>query len=207
MTVGASGAAASGWPGYWGTTEPTRVNFWRFWVFDNPQWNWWTFDFDRDLAAADAKIGAMVDQVNPDISAFKRRGGKAIVYQGWQDPVVNAIDTIAYYEKVRAQQGSRAETDSFFRLFLVPGMGHCSGGPGTVNFGNPNAPSPVVDAEHDLLASIDNWVEKSVAPAQIIASRVDNGVTVRTRPLCPYPTRATYTGSGSTDDARNFACR
>ena len=80
--------------------------------------------------SADERVGRMVDQINPDITAFKARGGKAIVYQGWQDPVVNALDTIAYYEQVRSRQGSQQETDGFFRLFMVPGMGHCAGGTG-----------------------------------------------------------------------------
>ena len=125
LTTTASGVPGSGWQQYWGGSEPTRVNFWRHWVFANPAWDWWSFDFDRDLRRADEKVGRLVDQRNPDLSDFKRRGGKAIVYQGWQDPVVNAIDTIAYYEQVRSKQGSQQETDRFFRLFLVPGMGHC----------------------------------------------------------------------------------
>lgn len=115
------------------------------------------------------------------------------VNQGWQDPVVNAIDTIAYYERVRARQGSRQEIDRFFRLFMVPGMGHCSGGPGATSF--------------DALAALDTWVEKGVPPDRIIASRVVDGAVVRTRPLCPFPQKAVYVGSGSTDVAGNFACR
>lgn len=207
LTVTANGMPASGWQQYWGTTEPARANFWRYWVFDDPKWDWWSFDFDRHIAQADEKIGTLVDQVNADIGPFKSRGGKAIVYQGWQDPVANAIDTIAYYERVRSRQGSQQETDRFFRLFLVPGMGHCSGGTGTANFGNPNGPAPIVDAEHDLLSALDAWVERGTPPDRIVASRVVGGATTRTRPLCPYPRHATYKGSGSTDDASNFVCR
>ena len=206
LTVG-PGGAASGWQQYWGITEPTRANFWRYWVFENPRWDWWTFDFDRDLATADVKIGALVDGVNADLSAFKARGGKAIVYNGWQDPVVNPLDTISYYERLTALQGSREEAETFFRLFLVPGMGHCSGGTGTTNFGNPNAPSPIVDPDHDLLAAIDRWVEKGAAPDRIVASKIVNGAVVRRRPLCAYPRKAVYRGQGSTDDAANFDCR
>jgi feruloyl esterase len=206
LTVSPGGAPQSGWQQYWGGSEPTRANFWRHWVFENAKWDWWTLDFDRDLELADRRVGGRVDQTNPDISAFKARGGKAIVYNGWQDPVVNPLDTIAYYEKVKARQGSQAQIDSFFRLFLVPGMGHCSGGPGATNFGNQAQP-PVVDADHDLLSALDAWVEKGSAPDRIIASRVVNGAAVRTRPLCRYPTKAVYTGSGSTDTAANFVCR
>ncbi len=111
----------------------------------------------RSPTSASARL---VDQVNPDFNAFKARGGKAIVYQGWQDPVVNALDTVAYYEQVRARQGSQQEIDRFFRLFLVPGMGHCAGGTGATSFGNQNAPAPIVDADHDLLSALDAWVEK-----------------------------------------------
>ena len=116
----------SGWASYWGetntdapgTTEPTRSDFWRFWVFNNPDWNWWTFDYNRDMTFAWGIVGPKVDQVNPDISAFKANGSKLITYQGWADPVVNPLDTIAYYNAVLAKQGSQAETDNFFRLFI-----------------------------------------------------------------------------------------
>ncbi|MBL0728319.1 tannase/feruloyl esterase family alpha/beta hydrolase [Piscinibacter sp. HJYY11] len=197
----------AGWPGYWGGSEPVRADYWRLWVFENPQWNWWTFDYDRDLAFADAKISPLVDQTNADIAAFKARGAKAIVYQGWQDPVVNALDTIAYYDRVRTLQGSQAETDAFFRLFMVPGMGHCSGGSGATHFGNQGGPSPTPSADHDVLMALDRWVETGAAPDRLIASRVVGGATVRTRPLCPHPQVATYSGTGSTDDAASFTCQ
>jgi feruloyl esterase len=197
----------AGWPSYWGASEPVRADFWRLWVYENPQWNWWSFDYDRDVAFADAKVGWMVDQVNPDLSAFKARGGKAIVYHGWQDPVVNPLDTIAYYEQVKALQGSQAETDRFLRLFLVPGMGHCGGGAGATNFGNQGSPSPVLSAERDVLMALDRWVEQGVAPDSIVASRVVGGNTVRTRLLCPYPKKAVYRGTGSTDEAASFTCQ
>jgi feruloyl esterase len=197
----------AGWPGYWGAAEPVRADYWRLWVRNDPQWNWWSFDYDRDLQLADATVSPLVDQVDPDIAAFKARGGKAIVYQGWADPVVNAADTIAYYEKVRDRQGSQAATDDFFRLFLVPGMGHCSGGSGTANFGNGGAPSPVVSPERDLLMALDRWVDQGAAPDRIVATRVVANAAVRTRPLCPYPRKAAYAGRGGTDDAASFACR
>lgn len=197
----------SGWAGYWGGAEPVRADYWRLWVFENPQWNWWTFDYDRDLAFADAKISPLVDQNNADIAAFKARGAKAIVYQGWQDPVVNAIDTIAYYDRVNTLQGSQAETDSFFRLFMVPGMGHCSGGAGATHFGNQGGPSPTPSADHDVLMALDRWVEGGGAPDRIVATRVVGGAAVRTRSLCPHPKQAVYSGSGSSDDAANFTCQ
>ena len=96
LTVSPQGSPLSGWQQYWGNTEPTRAAFWRHWVFRDPNWDWWSFDFDRHIVLADERVGGMIDQMNPDISAFKARGGKAIVYHGWQDPVSNALDTIAY---------------------------------------------------------------------------------------------------------------
>lgn len=198
----------SGWPGYWGGSEPVRADYWRLWAFENPQWNWWTFDYDRDVTFTEAKLGPLVDQTSANLAAFKARGGKAIVYQGWQDPVVNGIDTIAYYDRVKAAQGgSQAEVDGFFRLFMVPGMGHCSGGSGATSFGNGGSAPPVVDADRDILSALDRWVTAGTAPERIVASRVVSGTVVRTRPICAYPKKAVYRGSGSTDDAANFSCQ
>ena len=196
----------AGWPAYWGGSEPVRADYWRLWVFGNPQWSWWTFDYDRDLAFADATVGPLVDQNNADIAAFKARGAKAIVYHGWQDPVVNPLDTIAYADRVKALQGSQAELDKFFRLFLVPGMGHCSGGSGTTNFGNQNGASPTPSADHDILMALDRWVETGAAPERIVATRVVAGKAVRTRPLCPHPRKVVYSGTGSSDEAASFRC-
>lgn len=207
LVTGDDGRPVVGWHAYWGGAEPARAAFWRRWVFRDPAWDWWTFDPDRDLATADRAVGQAIDQVSDDVGAFAARGGKAIVYHGWQDPVTNPLDTIAYYERVRARQGTQAATDRFFRLFLVPGMGHCGGGPGATRFGNQGSPSPVVDAGHDLLSALDAWVESGTPPARLIASKVVDGKTVRTRPLCPYPLKATYTGVGSSDDAGSFTCR
>jgi feruloyl esterase len=199
-------SSETGWPQYWGRAEPARADFWRHWVFGDPAWDWWTFDFDRDVQRADAAVGRTIDHTSPDIDAFRARGGKLIVYQGWQDPVVSALGTVAYYERVRERQRSQAPTDTFFRLFMVPGMGHCAGGEGANSFGNAGTTPPLVDADHDLLAALDRWVELGIAPDRIIASRVVDGAVTRTRPLCLYPKRATYTGAGSTDDAANFVC-
>ena len=205
--VAPDGTVLAGWHHYWGAAEPARIGFWRHWVFEDEQWDPRRFDFDRDLATADAKVGRDVDHTSVDLSAFKRRAGKAIVYQGWADPVVSALDVIGYYERLRARDGSQAATDDYFRLFLVPGMAHCARGTGTTSFGNQGAEAPICDAQHDLIEALDRWVEQGVAPERIVASRLDGGRVTRTRPLCPYPRRAFYSGSGSTDDASAFACR
>lgn len=196
----------SGWGSYMGGTEPTRADFWRYWTFDDPKWNWWTFDFDRDVSYANAKIGPLVDQTNPDLSRFKASGGKLLVYHGWNDPVVSAYDSINYYEQVRARQGSQAATDEFYRLMLVPGMGHCSGGPGATTLRGdgtlvPNEPS------RDLLAALDRWVEQGQAPDDFVASRVARTAVERTRPLCSYPKQAVYSGAGDTNAASSYRCQ
>jgi len=129
--------------------------------------------------------------VNPDLSAFVKRGGKLLIYHGWNDQLITPHNSVNYYESVRSTLGA-ARTDAAVRLFMAPGMGHCSGGPG------PN--------QADWLTALEQWVEKGVAPTRIIASRASNGVVDRTRPLCVYPQVARYNGKGSTDEAANFSC-
>jgi len=119
-----------------------------------------------------------------------RRGGKIVGYFGWADPALNPLMGVGYYETVTKTMGP--STADFYRLFMVPGMSHCSGGAGTSAF--------------DALTPLVQWVEKGIAPAAIPASRVVDGTPVRTRPLCPYPQTAIYKGSGSTDDAASFTC-
>lgn len=150
------------------------------------------FDFDRDMSAVDAELGPIMNDVNPDLSPLKTRGGKLILYTGWADPLIPAQDLVNYYERVQRAMGGADKTREFARLFMVPGMGHCSGG---------TAPN-----QFDMLSGLDQWVEKGVAPDSIIASHRTGGTVDRTRPLCPYPQVAKWKGSGSTDEAANFAC-
>lgn len=197
----------AGWAGYWGTTEPARADFWRHWVFGDPQWDWWRFDFDRHMDEARAKVGPAVDQTNPDIEAFRARGGKLIAYAGWADPVVSPHDTIAYYEQVAARQGSMARTRGFFRLFMVPGMGHCAGGTGPTRFGNQGGEVPDPTPANDLLAALDAWVEQGRAPDALVARGASDGPAAPTRLLCAYPQRAFPGGSTDTARAENQRCR
>ncbi|MCD2511013.1 tannase/feruloyl esterase family alpha/beta hydrolase [Comamonas endophytica] len=196
----------SGWGSYMGGTEPTRADFWRYWTFDDPKWNWWSFDFDRDVSYANAKIAPLVDQTNPDLSRFKASGGKLLVYHGWNDPVVSAYDSINYYEQVRARQGSQAATDEFYRLMLVPGMGHCSGGPGATTLRADGTLIPN-DPSRDLLGALDRWVEQGQAPDDLVAARVTRNAVERTRPLCSYPKQAVYSGAGDTNAASSYRCQ
>jgi len=198
-----------GWNLYWGTTEPTRANFWRYWVFNDPNWNWWTFDWDKDMKFTDDKLAPIINAMNPDLSPFERRGGKLLQYHGSADPVVAPADSIDYFERVLARHAGRtaggeqedehvrgsipaAEVADFYRLFFVPGMGHCSGGPGATNF--------------DVQTPLEQWVEHGVAPDRIIASHSTNGAVDFTRPLCPYPQVARFKGTGDLTSASSFAC-
>ena len=141
-----------------------------------------------------------------NLKPFKKHGGKIIGYQGWLDPTVLPLNTIAGYEAVQRAMGGESQTRDFYRLFMVPGMAHCGGGPGANQFGGSGSDAPVVDADHDLLSALENWVEKGKAPNRVIASKVEGGKVVGIHPLCPYPEQARYRGTGSLDDASNFQC-
>ena len=171
--------------------EARRNEFWRLWIFSDPRWDWRTFDFDHDLAYADEKM-AVVNANDANLKPFKARNGKLVMYHGWADSDVPPEDGIRYYEAVERAMGGRNQTQDFARLFMVPGMGHCGGGPG------PNV--------FDALGAVDQWVEHGTAPDKIMASHVRNGVTDRTRWLCPYPQVAKWNGAGNSNDAGNFAC-
>ena len=121
-----------------------------------------------------------------------RRAGKLILSGGWNNALVPAGAVVDYYNRVEATIG-RENTRRSVRLYMVPGMIECNGGPGTDTF--------------DMLAVMRRWVERGQAPNAVIASRVEHGNVVRTRPLCPFPQVATYKGKGSTDDAKNFVCK
>ncbi len=157
---------------------------------DDPSFTWRTFNLERDLhrlAAAETILAPN----KTDLSPFRRRGGKLILWHGWADPMVTAYWTVRYYENVAKAMGPR-ETEDVVRLFMVPGMHHCSGGPG------PNA--------FDMLSEIERWVERGIPPERVIASHSTDGRVDRTRPLCAYPKVARYVGQGSIDDASSFTC-
>jgi feruloyl esterase len=154
-----------------------------------PDYDYRNFDFDRDIHLLD-DWGKLADADDPDLSAFRQRGGKLLMTHGWADAILQPRVSIDYYDQAVAVNGP--DTSDFFRLFMVPGMAHCNGGTG------PDL--------HDPMTAIINWVEQGRAPDSIVANRVVNNQVVRTRPLCPYPKVARYTGQGSIDDAANFRC-
>ena len=138
-----------------------------------------------------ARVAALVNATNQDVRPLKQRGGKIIHYHGWADPAATPLMSIEYYESVLKAMGEK-ETRQFYRLFMIPGMAHCGGGVGCGTV--------------DWLTPIVAWVEQGTAPEKLIGARVVEGVTKRTRPLCPYPQVAKYTGTGSVDAAENFTC-
>jgi feruloyl esterase len=154
-----------------------------------PDYDYRSFDFDRDVGMLDA-WGQLVNATNTELSRFRKRGGKLIMTYGWADPVLQPMVGVNYYEQAVARNG--ADTPQFFRLFMVPGMGHCAGGVATDRF--------------DAVTALIDWVEKGKAPDAIRAARVVKNQEVRSRPLCPYPQVARYSGQGSIDDAANFSC-
>jgi hypothetical protein len=154
-----------------------------------PDYDYKTFDFNRDIHMLD-EWSKQADAKNPDLSKFKSRGGKLLMTYGWADAILQPMVGINYFEQAAAKNGP--DTTNFFRLFMIPGMSHCSGGIGP--------------DQHDPMTAIINWVEKGKAPESMTAKRVEKNEVTRTRPLCPYPQVARYTGQGSIDDAANFRC-
>ena len=174
--------------------------FFKYMVFEEPDWNFRTFDYHTDLEYALDKVGPSLDAADPDLRELRDGGAKLIVYHGWSDPDISPLGSIDYYEDVlsviggdRGRDVGLTETRDFFRLFMVPGMGHCSGGPGYNSL--------------DALPALEAWVEDGIAPDTILGSRIEDGEVVRTRPLCAYPETASWDGDGDPNDASSFACR
>jgi tannase/feruloyl esterase len=164
----------------------------RYVVFKDVNWNWKTFDFDKDVARGDRPENVIMNATNPDMKAFFSHGGKLLLYHGWSDPQVPTLNTIKYYNSVVKSLGGADKAADRVRLFLAPGMGHCGGGEGPSVF--------------DKVGPLERWVEQGKAPDVLPASHVADGKVDRTRPLCPYPQVARYKGNGSIDDAMSFEC-
>jgi feruloyl esterase len=181
-------------------------------VFENPKWDFRTMNFDKDVAAGDEKAGSILNSSSPDLRAFRARGGKLIQYHGWGDPAISALSSIDYYGRVGAflAKDPGVGVQDFYRLFLVPGMGHCGGGAGPNSFGNVPQTSreSAADPQRDIVSALDRWVEKGAAPDKIIGAGTAAGDPSEkiTRPLCPYPEVAHYNGTGDPNDAASFAC-
>jgi feruloyl esterase len=164
----------------------------RYLVYQDPDWDWRTFVLDRDAAKANA-INKNVDDLDPNLAPFAKHHGKLLLYHGWADQQVAPGSTVDFYQQAVERSGDASSASNWIRLFMVPGMGHCSGGEGPDTF--------------DKIAVMEQWVEQGRAPDRIIASHQTAGKPDRTRPLCPYPQMARYQGRGSIDDAANFVCK
>jgi hypothetical protein len=176
-------------------------------VFENSKWDFQTLNFSGDVKLTDDKLAAVLNATDPDLGPFKKLGGKLIQYHGWVDAAIPPQDSIDYFESVQSAVGA---TNGFYRLFMVPGMSHCSGGLGANVFGNELA-VPHPDAAHDVVMALDRWVVHDVAPDQIIATGFVDGNPAKgvliTRPMCPYPQEAQYNGTGNTNSASSFTCK
>ena len=206
------------WGGHLTQSGNPPVNYFQYFVYGNPTWSYDDPTFNMQSAAtvnqiyaADATFQPRLDSINPDIRPFGWNGRKLIWYHGWKDQNISPLNSIVFYSQVVAKvagypygfpsaiteqspiyKAALQKTQNFARLFMVPGMQHCNGGPGPNTF--------------DYLTALEQWVEHGVAPDQMIASHSTGGVVDRTRPLCPYPKVANYIGTGSMNDAANFVC-
>jgi feruloyl esterase len=178
----------------------------------SPTWNYATFDLDHDMDAVDARLASILNANDPDLTQFKAAGGKLMMFNGTADPGVPFSSPIEYYERVvQAQGGDLAATQSFFRFYQVPGMGHCSsitGGPGVGDFGQSYSQFVPKDQEHDMLLKLVDWVENKNAPDSVLATKYadPSGATVAMeRPICTYPKVPTYQGGDATK-ASSFQC-
>lgn len=209
------GGEADGWPSHISPPPPPApqtdshaaigIPFFRYFVFDDPGWNFRTFNWSSDPAYVDHKVvvpgqtlASVLNSIDPNLEPFRAQGGKLIQYHGFSDPEVPPLTSINYFEDVvNFSDGSLEQTEDSYRLFMVPGMNHCSGGPGANVF--------------DMLTPLVQWVEQGIAPESVIATHYVNNTVAQgvafTRPLCTYPKEAVYEGSGNTNDAANFVCR
>jgi feruloyl esterase len=194
---GAFALSATGGTPLAGRPFPITLDWFRYFVTGNPQWDWTTItreSYEQYFDQSFEEFNAVLGTDNPDLSGFRDRGGKIVLWHGWSDQLIYAEGTIDYFTRVQKQMGGAEQTARFARLFMAPGVAHCAGGTGP-------APNNPFDA-------VLKWVEDKQAPETLPAVRRDQtGQVIRSRPLCQYPLVARYSGTGSTDDAANFSCR
>jgi feruloyl esterase len=167
------------------------LDYFKYVVFADPNWTFPALNFDSDIVRARRLDGDRINATNPDLTAFRDRGGKLIQYHGWSDPQIPPASSVAYYQSVLKKMGGTVP--DFYRLFMVPGMAHCGGGDGVSTF--------------DMVGALEQWVEHDTPPAQVHASRMRDGKVDRTRPLCTFPQVSRYKGSGDPDEASSFVCK
>jgi feruloyl esterase len=177
-------------------------------VYEKADWDYRTANVEQILAAAQEKTARTLDAIDPDLQPFRDRGGKLILFHGWNDPAISALNTIDYYESVLGRVG-RKESEGFVRLYMVPGLQHCTGGVGPDLFGQ-DAYGPPDDPRRNALLALERWVEDGTAPATLVATRYEGEPPARqaraTRLVCPYPQVTRYAGKGDPNDAASFEC-
>ncbi len=193
---------AAGWPAWISGAAPREgqpagpslryafgTNLFKYLITSNPGWDYRTYDLSTWKKDSE-RVAAILNATNPDLDKFKAKGHKLVIWHGWSDAGLSPLGTIKYYESVKARD---PKMNDYVRMFMLPGVLHCGGGPGPDNV--------------DWAAAIDGWVESGKAPERLIAQKGGGAAVTRTRPLCAYPQRAVYTGTGSTDQAENFVCK
>jgi feruloyl esterase len=184
-----------GWVGMLHVPGPTltSLSYFQFALHRNPDWSPLSLNFDSDVADADRVDGATLNDIDADLHAFKAAGGKLIMFHGWSDPIIAPFESVHYYRSVVAAMGGSDQASSFVRLFMLPGVGHCQGGPGADNF--------------DKIGLIEKWTESGLPPSAALVAHRDPPGSAFTRPLCPYPQSAFWRGTGDSNAAENFVCR
>ncbi len=186
-----------------------ETGFFQDMVFSDRNWNYHTADIEKSLDAANQKMASVLNATDPDLSKLKARGGKLILYHGWLDAAISPLNTIAYYQSVQSKLGEQSAGE-FVKLYMVPGMRHCFGGPGPSIFGQLGIAASR-DPKQNMFTSLEQWVEQGTAPNAIIATKMrddkdhSKGILM-TRPLCPFPEVAVYDGKGDPQNAQAFAC-
>jgi hypothetical protein len=204
-------AAAGSWA-VWTLGPQSLLNFFTVgyfsdFVHEQADWKMSSFDFDKDYALALQKTASALNATDTNLKPFAARGGKLVIYHGWNDPAIPALSSVVYYDGLVGAMGQK-DVDKAVRLYVGPGMLHCDGGPGATIFGEYNGVRG--DAQHDVLTALEGWVEGGTAPGDLIASKfVDDdsskGIGM-TRPVCVYPKVVTYV-SGDPKSAASFTCK
>lgn len=183
------------------------------WVFGR-DWDWRGFDVDRDMTIVDATLGPIVnDATRGSLRAFARRGGKLIIYHGMADALVAPGQAVEFYERQARELGGMNRLRKSARLFMVPGLGHCSGGAGPDAFNSAFSTSPqppILDARHDVFSALIEWSNGGAPPEHIVATRYLEGSPGQIdfqRPLCAYPKMPAAGADRSTGAGDGMACR
>ena len=193
-----------------GSMVAYSTNFFQYMVFSDAKWNYHTADISGALLAANRDTASVLNSTNPDLKPFHQRGGKLILYHGWLDAAISPLNTIKYYRDVISNMG-QGSADEFLRLYMIPGMGHCAGGPGPFVFGQLGI-GKERDPDHNIFAALERWVEAGTVPGPIVGRKPNDdkdaskGVKF-TRILCPFPEVAAYDGKSDPKTASSFSCQ